>query len=374
MKNSIYIILSLLVFGCSSSSTENAAPTDTQDNMVVMLTDQQMLNSKISTARLNGGELNRVLKLNGSIESSPLNTVSVTMPLGGYIKNSMLLPGTKVSKGQVLFQMDDPQYIQLQQDYLTAKTRLNYLELELQRQTELNATKAASDKVLQQTQMEYSNQKILTGALTEKLKIIHINTAALNEKNISGTINIPAPISGYVSKVNFNNGKYVGPTDIIAEIINSDKLTLQLQAFEKDLGKLKIGQHVIAYNNNSAKKYSCSIELISQNFNAERTVTVTCKFDDPATDLYPGMYMNGEIEIENANSFNLPESAIVSFEGKSYVFLARANNQYYMQEVKTGIISEGAAEILNYQELANHDVVTEGAYTLLMALKNKSED
>lgn len=374
MKKLIYLLFAGLTIGCNSSQTETSVANENQNDKLVTLTEQQIANTTIISGKLSGGDMTTILKLNGTIEAGPQNRMSITMPMGGYIKNSSLIAGSKVSKGQILFQMEDPEYIQMQQDYLTAKSSLKYLELEIERQTNLNASKAGSDKVLQQTQMEYTNQKILFNALNEKLKIINIEGASLTEKNMSRSINIQSPINGYISVVNFNNGKYVSPSDIILEIINKDNLTLQIQAFEKDLDKLKVGQQVIAFNNNSNKKYECKVEVISQNFNTERTASVTCKFENSTSDLFPGMYMNAEIAVDNINAFSIPESAIITFEGKSYVFLVQPNHQYLMHEVKTGIASNGSIELLNYNEIGNSDVVIDGAYTLLMALKNKSEE
>ena len=101
----------------------------------------------------------------------PQNLVSISIPLGGYLRSTNLLTGTHVSKGQTLALMEDPQYIQLQQDYLTAKTKLVYAEKEYNRQKELNESKASSDKVFQQAQTEFNVQKILLKSLRGKIKI-----------------------------------------------------------------------------------------------------------------------------------------------------------------------------------------------------------
>eukprot|EP01034_Spumella_vulgaris_P006429 gene6429-8185_t len=85
--------------------------------------------------------------------------VSISVPLGGYLKTTSLLPGTHVNKGQILAVMEDQQYIQLQQDYLTGKTRIVYLENEYLRQKELNATKSASDKIYQQAESDFRSQQ-----------------------------------------------------------------------------------------------------------------------------------------------------------------------------------------------------------------------
>jgi hypothetical protein len=80
-----------------------------------------------------------------------------------------------ISRGEIIAVMEDQQYIQLQQDYLTSKAHFSYLEKEFQRQKELNESKASSDKVFENAQAEYLTQKILIKSLSEKLKLISIN-------------------------------------------------------------------------------------------------------------------------------------------------------------------------------------------------------
>jgi cobalt-zinc-cadmium efflux system membrane fusion protein len=302
--------------------------------------------------------------------------VSVSMPLGGFLKSTKLLPGMHVKKGEIIANMEDQQYIQLQQDYLTAKSKLLYAENEFNRQKDLNQSKASSDKVFQQTEMEYKTQKISVSALAEKLRLININPENLNESNLSRSINIYSSIDGFVSKVNVNIGKYVNPADILFELINPEDIHLNLTVFEKDLDKLSIGQKLITYNNQSSKKYPCEIILISQDLSADRSADVHCHFDNYDKTLLPGMYMNAEVDIKIKSALSIEEDAIVSHEGKDYIFIEKGNKQFEMTEIKKGTSENNFTEIIavEKQDILNSKIVITGAYTLLMQLKNKSEE
>ena len=111
--------------------------------------------------------------------------------------------------------MEDQQYVQLQQDYLTTKSKLFFAEKEYQRQKELNQNQASSDKVFQQAKADYLSLKINLSALEQKLRLIAIDPEKLSEQNISKSITIKAPFDGFVSKVNVNIGKYVNPSDVV---------------------------------------------------------------------------------------------------------------------------------------------------------------
>lgn len=376
MKN-IIIIINLVVLFASCSSADKEAKTDetTKIASVVTLNEKQIASASIVTNNGERKNISSVLKVNGKIEVPPQNIVSISVPLGGYLKSTHLLPGTKIKKGEVIAVFEDPQYIQIQQDYLTSVAKLSFLDKEFNRQKELNQSKATSDKVLQQTEADYKAQKIATKSLYEKLKLIGVNPESLDENSISRSVNVYAPIDGFVSKVNVNIGKYVNPADVIFELINPTDIHLGLTVFEKDVNKLFIGQKLKAYTNNEPeKKHDAEIILISQDLSPERSVMVHCHFEDYDKTLLPGMYMNAEVDIITNNAFVLNEESVVNFENKNYVFTEVGKGSYEMIEVKTGFTENGFIEILNSETLNNKPVVTKGAYSLLMGLKNKADE
>lgn len=377
MKNIfVILIISLIVASCGgtkSEETEAVAAIET----TVTLNEAQYKSANIVTGKLEKREISTVLKLNGKIDVPPQNMVSVSTPFGGFLKSTKLLPGMHVKKGEVLATMEDQQYIQLQQEYLTVKSKLTYAENEYNRQKELNQSKASSDKVFQQTEMDYKTQRISLSALAEKLRLININPDNLNESNLSRSINVHSSIDGFVSKVNVNIGKYVNPSDVLFELINPEDIHLNLAVFEKDLDKLSIGQKLLAFNNNQPnKKHPCEIILISQDLSADRSADVHCHFEDYDKTLLPGMYMNAEVEIKLQNALSVNEDAIVSHEGKDYVFLEKGNRQFEIVEVKKGVTENGFSEIstLEGKDMLNASIVTKGAYVLLMQLKNRAEE
>jgi cobalt-zinc-cadmium efflux system membrane fusion protein len=271
--------------------------------------------------------------------------------------------------------MEDQQYIQLQQDYLTTKAQFSFTEGEYVRQKELNQSKATSDKIFEQTKANYISQNVLLRSLEEKLKLIGISPEKLTPQNISSTITLRSSINGYVSAVKVNVGKYVSPSVVMFELINPDDIHLAVTVFEKDINKLQVGQRLLAYTNDQPeKKYSCTVILISKNLSAERSAEVHCHFEKFDKSLLPGMYMNAEIESLNTQAKTLPEEAVVRFENKQYAFIVKGNNQFVMQEIKTGINLNGLIEIFGEGTDTAQTFVTKGAYSLLMKVKNTSDE
>ncbi len=371
----IFCILISLLLCCGSESKKTENEKDALRPNTVSLNPTQLKNVTITTGIPERSTISRTVKVNGKIDVPPQNLVSISVPLGGYLRSTQLLPGMHVKKGEVIAVLEDPQYIELQQNFLMAKSKLEMAEAEFLRQKELNQSKASSDKVYQIAKSDYENLKISLAALSEKLGMINIDTKTLNESNLTKSIKLYAPFDGYVSAVNVNIGKYLNPSDVLFELVNPLDIHLNLIVFEKDLSSLAIGQRVTAFtNSNPDKKYNCEILLVSQNISSDRSAEVHCHFEKYDKSLLPGMYMNAEISVQNQNALIVPESAIVAYQGKNYVFILESAENYSMRAVETGIIENGLIELLNAEDLIEKKVVTEGAYTLLMALKNTSEN
>jgi cobalt-zinc-cadmium efflux system membrane fusion protein len=378
MKDLIILIIGTIVFAsCGGEKIQEQETTQPEIETNVSLTEAQIKSANIELGKIEEREISTTLKLNGKIDVPPQNMISVSMPLGGFLKSTKLLPGMHVKKGDIIATMEDQQYIQLQQEYLMEKSKLVFSENEYRRQKELNVSKASSDKVFQQSEMEFKNQRITLSALSEKLRLIHINPESLSEGTLSRSINIYSSIDGFVSKVNVNIGKYVNPSDIIFELINPSDIHLNLKVFEKDLDKLSIGQKLIAFNNNqSDKKYPCEIILVSQDLSEDRSADVHCHFEAYDKTLLPGMYMNAEVEIMMNNVASINEDAIVSYEGKDYIFLSKSKTEFELVEIKKGNSENNFIEVdaLDGRDLKNSKIVVKGAYSLLMQMKNKSEE
>jgi len=370
MSKSILVIFTLaFIFSCGSKNETPASVDSTHVENSVTLSAAQLKNAGIVLGKIEQRSISGVLKVNGRVDVPPQNMISVSVPMGGYLKYTKLLPGMHLNKGEVIAVMEDQQYIQLQQDYLTAKARLHFIANEYQRQKELNQSKASSDKVFQQTEADYITEKINVKSLAERLELIGINPGKLDENTISKSISIYSPIDGYVSKVNVNIGKFTQPSEVLFELINPADIHLALTIFEKDLSKLSIGQKLFAYTNSQPdKKHECEIILIGKNLSTERSTEVHSHFENYDKSLVPGMYMNAEIEIKK------PEEAIVRFQNNQYIFLAETETMFTIQEVKTGDSENGFIEIVAGESLVGKKIVVKGAYNLLMTMKNKVEE
>lgn len=366
----------LLLAACSTKvEKENAvAKGEAQVTNTVTLTKAQLDLAKLSIGNLSAMQMHKTIKVNGFIDVPPQNMLSVSIPMGGYVKKANLIPGEKVNKGAVLAVLEDASYVSLQQDYLTAKSKLVYLEADYNRQKALNASKSSSDRQFQLALSEFESQKYLVKSLSEKLQLMGIIPAQLSENNISKSIAFKSPMSGYVTKVNVNAGKYVAPTDVLFEIMDPSDLHARLVVFENDATAIKKGNKVkFTENNKPGKTYDAEVHVITPNIEEERTTEVHCDLISKNTGLFPGTFVNAEIELNNVEVQVIPAASVVKWQNKSYVFVETGAATYVMMPVVTGMEGKGMVEVVSGITVAQK-VVVANAYTLLMKLKNSSEE
>lgn len=375
MKNIFFISTLLLLFSCGKDETKKEEFEVVAAENQISVNDSQYKLAGIEIGTLGQEEISSKIKLSGMVDVPPQNLASVSAPSGGYVKYTKFMPGMHVNKSETLAILEDPQIVQLQQDYLLAKSNLGYAQKDYSRQSDLNKSKAASDKVMQQAQTEAQNQNIMMRGMAEKLRAMGINPNNLNAGNIRRSIAVSSPVSGYISSVNVKIGQYVSPTDRLFEVVNTDDVYLALNIFEKDLNKISVGQRVVAYTNQKPeKKYAANIILIGKDFQQDRSVIIHCHFIDYDKNLIPGTYMNAEVETNSETGNTVPDDAIVTWKNKQYIFQEVKPKTYKMVEIKIGNSENGRTEIFNIdQNLKNKKFVTKGAYYLLMGLKNVEE-
>lgn len=371
-------IVSMFLFSCSKKEkVEEAVKEENKSVSEISLNDNQFKSAGIETGQIEFRELSAVVKANGKLDVPPQNMVSISAPLGGFVKNTELLQGMKIKKGQSLVIMESPDYIQLQQDYLEALSQLTFLEEEYKRQQELAKENVNSAKTLQQVKANYQSTKAKKDGLEAKLKLIHINPQSIEQGNIQNSVAIPSPIDGFVTEVHVNLGSHVTPTDIMFEIIDTEHLHAEAEVFEKDVLKLKPGQKVRIRLADETKEREATVYLIGKEISPERTVRIHCHLEEEDINLLPGMYFSAIIETGNQKVASLPEGAFASFEGKDYVFAVvnKANHQYKMLPVVKGICQDGFCEITLPEGVdKTSEIVVKGAFELLSQLKNSGDE
>lgn len=374
--SSLLTMALLLLASCTQQAPADEATAPATSGTIVTLSEAQLANAGIVTGKMERRSLGVLMPVQGVVDVPPQNLVSVSAPLGGYLRSTDLLPGMEVQKGRTLAILEDPRFIQLQQDYLVTQGRVTMLSQEYDRQKALNATKTTSDKALQEAATELNTQKVTMRSLGEQLRLIGVDPGMLTADNISRSVALRSPIHGWVAKVNVNIGRYVQPTDILFELVDPDDIHLALTVFEKDLSRVKIGQEVHARPTaHPQDEYEAEVILVGRSLDADRSAIVHCHFTKTPKDLVPGMAMSATLESHTDTVWCVPEEAVVRTGSGQAVFTSNADGSYVLVPIETGANEYGYFEVLTpARDLMERPLVVKGAYALLSQLKNSGEE
>ncbi len=391
-KISVFILLTLFMLACgdmeskkvdfSNTALVNEEQSTSSGSKQIIFTKDQYNLAGIETGEIEIRNLSNIIKLNGVIEVEPKSMAKVSAPLGGYVKTAGLLPGEEIKKGQVLATIENPEFITIQQEYLESLTDLEFLEKEYQRQKKLRDEDINSAKIFQQVYSDYKTTQGKVKAFEQQLALIGISKGSVKNGIITRTANLYAPISGFVKTSNTSIGDYVSPKDVLFELLNLDDVHLALNAFEKDMGKIEMGQRVrFSLANDNMFNRTAEVFLIGKASDTDRIIPVHCHINkEDQKSLLPGMYVKAWIE-SGTNKLNaIPSEAIIQYEGKDFIILQVEEKEsgytFRLEQVKKGIEQEGytALTFAGSTTINNVKPVVKNAYSILSALINSEEE
>lgn len=381
MKNLIYIsivLVTIILASCNSGNKKEDAGTN--DSTVqelntnqVELTLDQIKNAEIEIGQLTQDTLAEIVNANGLIQLPPNDRASINALYESFIDKIYHIEGEKVNQGDVLVSLKHPNFIQLQQEYLQAQSQYNFLLKELDRQQLLSDSNVTAMKKLQQAESDLQSMEALKNSLSEKLKLIGVNPENVVEGNIQSTVYLRSPISGVVTKVTGFKGQSILPQQSIMEVINNKGAYLELNVFEKNLGKIKANQ-MISFKVSSidnSPTYSAKISSVGSSLDlTSRTIKVIAHFDANSV-LIPGLYIEADIYAQPIAVSTLPEEAIILDQDDSFIFIQSPPLKdstspdevvFTKVKVKTGRSNKGKIQIMNEASIAfNSQIVIKGA-------------
>lgn len=323
MKNLLLLlIITAFLSACSNSSSIEKEEKTIENAALITVSVEQFKTNEMTLIQPVKVPFSEMLTANGYIDVPPEFKASISTYYAGYVKKITLIEGNFVKKGQLLFQLENPEYLQMQQEYLESKEQLEYLKNEYERQKALAEEQIAAQKEYLKAKSNYLVTKTICDGSAKKLALLGISVASLTSENIRSVVNIYAPISGYVSEIHVTQGKVLNPDEVAMTITNTEHLHAELQVFEKDIDGIKIGQKIVYTIGN--QKFGGDVHLISRQVsNEKRTVSVHGHLDEGGhlSNLYPGMYVQAQIAKSSANKLAIPESAVVELDNAFYILV-----------------------------------------------------
>jgi cobalt-zinc-cadmium efflux system membrane fusion protein len=370
MKN-LYIVLFSFAFLACGNQEKNKNTETIVDKSEIIITKAQFNSEKMELGQISEQAFNTVIKTNGMIDVPPENKASVSTFVGGYVTKIPLLIGDKVVKGQLVASLKNIEFVEMQQQYLEISEQLAYLKNDFIRQKTLFDEQITSQKNYLKAESIYKSNLATYNGLRQKLQMLNINPTAVERGQITSTINIYAPISGYITKVNVSNGTFVSSASELLEIVNTNHIHLELSVFEKDILKIKKEQKILfKVSETSNKMYDAQVYLVGTSINSDRTIKVHGHIhEEEKMKFITGMFVEADIICDSKKEISLPKSAIIQDENNYFALILadEKENKYQFKKIKLtiGLEDENYVQVKNPEVFENKKVLTKGVFMLL---------
>ncbi|MBP6758713.1 MAG: efflux RND transporter periplasmic adaptor subunit [Flavobacterium sp.] len=408
-KSLLLMVSCLLLISCGSKENksqeeEQKITTEEPEQTIASLTAEQIKTVGIQYGTMEQKQLTATLKANGALRVPNNNKANVTSLYGGVVKSINVQLGDFVKKGQVIATIANPQFIQLQEEYLSTSSKITFAEQELARQKELNEGNAGALKNYQSANAELKAIRTRRASLQQQIQLMGINPNSLNNENLRSALSVTSPITGTISNVFSKIGSYVDVSSPVAEIVDNSQLHLDLNVFEKDLPMLKVGQIIhFTLTNNAVNEYDSKIYSIGTSFeNDSKSIPVHATVTGNKSGLIDGMNITAIVSLNNVTTNAVPNEAIVSADGKDYIFVITnkqaeeekpeegevanetetkekgkepKNTNFEKIEVIKGVSNMGYTAVTLVKDIPkNAKIVTKGAFFVNAKLTNKGEE
>ncbi|TXE11266.1 efflux RND transporter periplasmic adaptor subunit [Algoriphagus aquimarinus] len=368
---------SLLFFQCTGSGAPESEAVEveagTTSGPFITVSDKQFETMKMTWGSPKLEEFSEGISVQGMVKVPVEGIQEISAYFGGYVSGLEMLEGEAVRKGQVLFYLENPDFIRLQQDFLEANSQLSYLQAEYERQKTLFGEKISSQKNYLKAEADFQSTKAKAESLKRQLAMININADQLKPENIRSKVPVYSPINGFVEAIHLVQGSFLDVAGKAMTLISTEHMHMELVIFEKDAARIHKGQKVqISIPDLAGKKLEAEVFMVGKSINSDRQINVHADLineEDEAL-LVTGMFVEAKLIMDPKEAWVVPVTSVIASEGQNFVLVQREKTEtgFRLEKVavQTGLTSESMIELLPNESFdANTLILTKGGFNLL---------
>ena len=344
MKSSSKILLApvlalLMLASCGKKEDGIEVTEAPSESTEIQLTEEQFQTMKMEWGELHTGEFSEEIQVQGTVQIPVEGMREITTYFGGYVQDLKLIEGEEVRKGQVLFTLENPEFLRLQQDYLETKSQLTYLKAEWERQKTLAQEQISAQKNFLKAEADYQAALAKTQSLKKQLALISIDGETLSPATMRSKISITSPIAGFVEEVLAVPGQFLPAAAKALTLMSKEHIHVELVLFEKDANKVHIGQVVeFTSPDRPDEVLKAKIKVVGKSINAQRQINVHADLLDEKEEakLTPGMFLQARIQLDPQQSLAVPEESIIEVGEEHYILVQKSKSTgvFTLQKIK----------------------------------------
>jgi cobalt-zinc-cadmium efflux system membrane fusion protein len=338
-----------LLASCSKNDSSDGgievseAPEQTTE---IELTDEQFKTMKMEWGPVHTGDFSEEIQVQGTVQIPVEGMREITTYFGGYVQDLKLIEGQEVRKGEVLFTLENPDFLRLQQDFLEINSLLAYLKAEWERQKTLAQEQISAQKNFLKAAADYDAASAKAQSLKKQLAMLGINADGLTPVNMRSKISVPSPISGFVEEVLAVPGQFLPPAAKALTLMSKEHIHVELVLFEKDASKVNMGQIVeFSSPDRPDEVLKAKVYVVGKSINAQRQINVHAHLLDEKEEakLTPGMFLQARIQLDPQRSLAVPEESIIEVGEDHYILVQKSKSAgaFTLQKIKVTLGAKG---------------------------------
>ncbi len=307
-----FALITLLLLG-SCSGGDKADSADAQEQQKPLVKTQLVHSREVAQEGV----------YTATVEPDLLNNISSSTP--NRIKEILVDDGFRVTKGQKLVVLDDVNTASYELQVANAKANLENVQLNYDRAVELLKIGGGTQQNVDQMQLQLTNARNTLANAERALRNVQENTVLLS------------PISGVVTKRNYDPGDMTGALPILT-IARVNPVKIVINVSESEFSKVKKGMPAsITFDTYGDEQFEGTVSMVSPTIDtASRTFGVEITMANPNDRILPGMFGRVTLNLGNANHVVVPDRAVVKQPG---------SGNHYVYVYKDGTVSYNRVEL-----------------------------
>jgi len=258
----------------------------------------------------------------------------LSAPQPGLLSRLQVNIGDTVKKNQIVAQINSPELLVLQQQFLTARSQLNLANLAHRRDKKLLQEGVIAQRRWQETQALYNSKTAIADEAKQLLRIAGMSKEEVDRlvktHRLSMALNVRSPIDGVVLERLATVGSRLDMQAPLYRIADVSELWLNINIPQERTRDIRIGDQVHIPGTDAIAK----IILLGQSVDpANQTVLARAVIESHAENLRVGQHVVANVMQHSSTAgFRVPNTAIAQNAGHSYVFV-RNNDGFVVAEV-----------------------------------------
>ena len=312
---------------------------------VVQLDEARQKAIGVRTEKVTKGPMTLDIRAVGKLTYDETRLTDVVLKVGGYVSNlRVTATGQAVKKGEPLFQIYSPDLFAAQQDYLLARSSREAL-----------GGAGKGDELVR--------------AAETRLRLLGLTDAQIASLAKTGKpiekLAFASPASGYVIEKNVVEGASIKEGDRVFRIAALDKVWVEADVYEADLGRIAKGQAAtISLSYIPDRTFEGKVTFVYPYLDPNaRTGRVRIELPNAGLELKPDMYANVMFHVSVGEAVQIPTSAILYTGPRRIVIVDLGGGRLAPREVKVGAQSGDRVEVVSGLEDGD-SVVTAGNFLI----------